>query len=236
MIVQYSALTNRGKIREENQDSLIVENRRMNSNEFATSGTANTSSPVCFAVFDGMGGAQCGRDASALAADILLDQAENCSLTDAFYSINTSIEEFAQAEDLHTMGTTAAVLLFKDNTVNICNIGDSGIYCFHQDRMIRLYENHSIQIGNDGKRYLTQYLGLDSKEMQIEPFEQNIKLESGYRFMICSDGLTDLVSEMEILEIAYKTALSDVCHSLFTRAMENGGKDNISVIIIDVKS
>jgi len=236
MVIQYAALTNKGNIRKENQDSLIIENRRINSDAYTDAGTASTAAPVCFAVFDGMGGGQCGRDASVLAADMLLDQAGRSSLTEIFHNINASIEAFVQANDLHSMGTTAAVLRFQDRAVEICNIGDSGIYCFYQDRMVRLSENHSIQIGNAGKRYLTQHLGLSSKEMRIEPFEQNIKLESGYRFLICSDGLTDPVPETEIFEITSEAPLRDVCQTLYARAMENGGNDNISIIIMDLKA
>lgn len=236
MVIQYAALTDKGNLRKENQDSLIVENRRITSDAYTGAGTASTAAPVCFAVFDGMGGGQCGRDASVLAADILLDQAESGCLTDAFYTINAAIEAFVKANGLHAMGTTAAVLRFQGNAVEVCNIGDSGIYCFYQDRMMRLSENHSIQIGMDGKRYLTQHLGLSSKEMRIEPFEQSIKLESGYRFMICSDGLTDPVPEPEIFEIASKAPLGEVCHTLYARAMENGGKDNISLIILDLET
>lgn len=235
MVIEYAALTNRGKIRKENQDSLIVENRSINSNDYTESGTTDTVAPVCFAVFDGMGGGQCGREASVLGADMLLKQADTCFLTEAFYNISASIEECIKTKDLHSMGTTAAVLRFKDRTAEICNIGDSGIYCFYQDRMIRLYENHSIHIGVSGKRYLTQYLGLDSKEMRIEPFEQKVKLESGYRFLLCSDGLTDLISEEEIAEIVSGASPAEVCNGLFARAMQNGGTDNISIVIADIK-
>lgn len=234
MKIAYSALTNKGKTRKENQDCLLLARYKSNDNDFFTSGTISTDSLPCFAVFDGVGGGQCGREASDLAAEVLLSKKGAGSLLETFYDINIAIEKFIQDNSLFTMGTTAAAIVFGENTAEICNIGDSGIYCFYQNRMVRLFENHSIQIGTAGKRYLTQYLGIGQEEMQIEPFSQMVKLCSGYRFLLCSDGLTDLVSEAEIAEIVSEDSAADACKRLFEQAMTNGGNDNISIIIADV--
>jgi len=234
MKIAYSALTNKGKIRLENQDSLFLVDRRINEEAFSESGTLDSGESLCFAVFDGMGGGQCGRDASVLAADLLPLMRTGCSLPAAFSKINAAMETYMTDHALTLMGTTAAVIVLSGETAELCNIGDSGIYCIYRDRMVRLSENHSMQIGAGGKRYLTQYLGIRSEEMQIEPFAQTVRLCSGYRFLLCSDGLTDLVSEPEVGELMADASAKDACEALFARAMEHGGKDNISIILIDL--
>ena len=234
MKIEYAALTNKGKIRKENQDSLFIVHQRINVEDYFASGTAETDAPLCLAVFDGMGGGQCGREASVLAADTMGALEDTCALSAIFQAVSAAIEKYMKDHALLSMGTTAAALMLSGDCAEICNIGDSGIYCFYQDRMIRLFENHSIRIGTGGKRYLTQYLGINSAEMQIEPFAQMVKLCEGYRFLLCSDGLTDLVSETEIAEIVTGACVSNACKELFARAMQNGGKDNISLILVDI--
>lgn len=236
MKIKYSALTNKGRIRKENQDSLLLAHRSINADDFFESETIEAEAPLCFAVFDGMGGGQCGREASVLAAEMLCSLQGALPLAEGCRQINAAIEAYMKEHDLLSMGTTAAALVFNEGAVEICNIGDSGIYCVFQDRMVRLSESHSIQVGGGGRRFLTQYLGLRSTELQIEPFVQTVKAESGYRFLLCSDGLTDLVPETEIAETLAGTPSADACRKLYALAMQTGGKDNISIILADIIS
>lgn len=85
------------------------------------------------------------------------------------------------------------------------------------------------------KPYLTQFLGIDPEELRIEPFIQSGYYQAGDRYLLCSDGLTDMVDQDVIGEVLIQHEYPEDCaENLKKLALENGGRDNITVIVIDV--
>jgi len=146
------------------------------------------------------------------------------------------------------MGTTVASLLLGEKIVAIAHVGDSRIYLIRGDSIERLTEDHSLimeQIkqgiisGKEAKNsamknVITQALGVEEELIptvnEIIPFDNDL-------FLLCTDGLTDLVYDEEILEIIlkYRPNLDQVSQALIDRANEKGGIDNITTILVNVK-
>ncbi len=141
------------------------------------------------------------------------------------------------------VGTTASMLCFNGNKVNVCNIGDSPIFLFNDYGLVPIFEEHTGRktaeriFGKDKvpqKKYpLTQHIGIDPDEMIIVPFANTLEVQAGSQYLICSDGLTDMVKEERISEVS--NSVSDKVSILFEEALQNGGKDNITIILIQTK-
>ena len=143
------------------------------------------------------------------------------------------------------------LLFIKDNKAISYNIGDSRIYLKRKRNLYLLSEDHTeaqhlIRMGllneedapgHEANNLLTQYLGILPEEMIIEPYEsQEVKLKKNDILMICSDGLTDMVTDDEIANIMAQRELSssEMAKKLAATAQEHGGKDNTTVIVIKV--
>ena len=101
---------------------------------------------------------------------------------------------------------------------------------FFLDIIIRIIKYDGI---TGRKPYLTQYLGIDPDEMMIEPYIKSYYLQEGDTFLICSDGVTDMVEEQEICRIlAHNEDVGDCVDLLIQAALDGGGKDNITAIVV----
>lgn len=171
-------------------------------------------------------------------------------LIDSLISANKTIFDAANTEKkFQGMGTTVATLLAGKNNVAIAHVGDSRIYLIRDNSIECLTEDHSLVMEqlkrgliteeqaekSDLKNIITQALGADSI---VTPSVDELVPIKGDIFLLCSDGLTDLVSDEEILEIVWKnrTALDRACESAIDRANERGGKDNITTILVRFKN
>lgn len=155
--------------------------------------------------------------------------------------INTAVVR--NANDRHTtrMGATLAMLYFTSHRYYICNLGDSRIYQLRKNKLTQLSEDHveKLQLydrnGNPRKAPLTQHLGIDPNEMVIEPHIANGWIRHGDQYLLCSDGLTDMLSDEEILNIMNRPQkTSEHVGCLIEAALEKGGKDNITVILCKI--
>jgi protein phosphatase len=158
---------------------------------------------------------------------------------------NRVIYEVAgQRERYYGMGTTVAVLAITPKLIITANVGDSRIYMVGNGKIERLSEDHTMvakqvelgiitkQQAEDSplKHVLTRNLG-SSEDLDAEVFE--IERRGGFRFVLCTDGLTDLVSDEEILALAEKEADPEVlCRSLVEKALSRGGGDNTTVVSV----
>ena len=135
------------------------------------------------------------------------------------------------------MGTPAAILYFYFEKVYICNVGDSRIYQIKNGNIMQLSKDHVVNIVNEKtKPALTQNLGIPEEEMKIEPYISKCNCNMGDKFLICSDGLTDMVSEEAILQIVNQHKnVKEIVEELLETALENGGKDNTTIIVCEVK-
>lgn len=198
-----------------------------------------------FAVFDGMGGERRGEAASYIAADTFgkcLDEYIQTGMThrailyDACYTMNDEICAYAREHKIRAMGTTAAIMEFAGGSAYLCNLGDSRIYRLRGEKLTQLSQDH-VASGYFGRKApLTQCLGIEPTEMILEPYIRRCELRPGDKFIACSDGLTDMVSDREIHEVMDKNDSPENCvQELLAKALKNGGRDNVTIAVCEVK-
>ena len=250
------AFTHCGKVREKNEDNLIFsgnvldkEHTRMNGRLFQGRYTGKTVE--LFGVFDGMGGYSNGEEASWIAAEtareFLYDirtAFEVQQLKEICFQANKEVCRRMDEEHI-TMGTTASMICLKDKQLHICNIGDTPIFRMRDGKLESIFREHSQRVfyekvmgpeAVEGKHFpLTQCIGIRPEEMKISPYLDTLEWQEGDRYLICSDGLTDMVFRKEIM--AYMNAEHDLNvlgDTFLQAALENGGKDNITMILLEM--
>ena len=231
MKLEYTALSNRGKVRLENQDTIFLPTGWINEETFETHDLTDSDQKPIFAVFDGMGGELCGKEASTLAAQTLFALPSDTAFETLCFEMNDAICRYMKENDVKVMGTTAALVRISGETIDYCNIGDSRVYLIDGLNMYRLSKDHTVTMYGDRKA-LTQHLGISPTEMLIEPHTGTVPIKSGSTLLLCSDGLTDLVEELEIGKIIVTTPNQEAARSLIEEALQRGGIDNISIILI----
>ena len=147
------------------------------------------------------------------------------------------------------MGTTFVSASFYDNQVCIMNLGDSRAYALQNGRLTQLSRDHTVvssmvymgrltvsQAKNHPERHkLTQHLGIFEDEMIIEPSIAVSNYELGDRFLLCSDGLTDSVDDLQIQGIlSVGKAPAEIAEALYEQALDCCSKDNITVVIMEI--
>ena len=218
------------------------------------------SSPVSFGVFDGMGGEQYGEQAAYVAA-VAFNKAIGLStasthdthrkrqikkrygnpvelLKDACLTANSRICGLSSEHNDVRIGTTVAAMVYFDTSAWLCNVGDSKIFHIAGDRLQQLSVDHTNQDFlqrhgiTDRRPALTQHLGIMPDEMLIEPYIAQIELNSSDIFIVCSDGLTDMLSTGEIAAVASNgTSVEERVSILIEQSLSRGGRDNITVIL-----
>ncbi|MFX3633326.1 MAG: Stp1/IreP family PP2C-type Ser/Thr phosphatase [Candidatus Pristimantibacillus sp.] len=214
-------------------------------------------------VADGMGGHQAGDVASQLAVHAYRELLElNASKADlsivegkmlirqAIVSANNVVYDMASRnEQYYNMGTTIVAALVIDHHVIIGHIGDSRAYLFSVDGITQLTEDHTLvnelvksgqlsteEAANHPRRnVLTRAVGTDS---EIEVDIQTIELSADNLLLLCSDGLTNMVSDDQLLQTVYEdgSELDDKAERLIQQALHAGGDDNITVVLLQMAS
>jgi len=239
--INYYGISDKGKIRENNEDYFV--SREINKNEYI------------FAVADGMGGHPSGEIASKSACEILLRdflKKENKDITESFKRTFGKINQFLiyegdSVDTLQGMGTTLSVVYIKDRMVHIAHVGDSRVYLLSGKEIKRLTEDHSFvgkmikngMISEENaknhpkKNILYQAMGTkyDIKVQILKPFE--IKRDD--KILLCTDGLTDMVSEDKIQNILLENSAKDSVNKLIKEALKSGGGDNITCIVVEAE-
>lgn len=247
-----ACVCNTGKRRNNNEDNFYFNNIVLPEENDGTEHSLVfeqklENAPLIFGVFDGMGGASDGQVAAFLSANILSEEIKkNVTLHPKKFLdkiillMNDCVCEEAKVR-FNDMGCTAAILYFIENAVYVCNVGDSRIYRLHNEKIEQLSEDHTDAeiLAKQGiknrKPCLTQCIGISPEEMLIEPYIRKDCIESGERYLICSDGLTDMVSLEEIKKTMMTSVDVAKCtEELVTKALNAGGRDNITVIVIQV--
>ncbi len=228
-------ISNQGIVRNNNEDSLQINNKYYNDNNFIGSYILKKNNII--SVCDGMGGEEYGEEASRIAVKHLseLDYKNPTldMLLNAYDVINNEICKVMTDKNTR-MGSTVVTAVIKDNILDIYNLGDSRAYIYN-GKLIQLSKDHTIKNADSKKKgALTQHLGIFSDEVIIEPFTlTDIELVKGSYILLCSDGLYDMVSDEDITEVLSADIKDqDKVNELFERAMNNGGKDNCSFILI----
>ncbi len=226
-----AAVTDTGRVRRANED-------------------AHYARAPLFCVADGMGGAQAGEVASGIAVATLADGLDESlapeqRLAKVVRDANREIHSRSLTEaDLHGMGTTMTVLLLGDDEVTIAHVGDSRTYRLRDGELKRLTRDHSL-VGEMVRRgaltdeeaeqhpqrsILTRALGPDAN---VEVDVHTHGARDGDTYLLCSDGLTTMVSDDAIHEVVSGSqSMQDKARELVRRANANGGTDNITVVAV----
>jgi serine/threonine protein phosphatase PrpC len=226
----YARASDTGKKRRRNEDSYVV-------------------APPLFAVADGMGGAQAGEVASKLAAAALEDTDSGSSsgqerVVSLIQEANRRVYARANTDPATSgMGTTMTVAIVEGQVVTIGHVGDSRAYLVRAGRLEQLTEDHSLvnELLKSGKlspqeaethpqrSVITRAVGTDP-DVEVDAF--TVDALEGDVFLLCSDGLTDMVDDDGILDVVerYHDDLDRVAKSLVSAANRGGGEDNITVI------
>lgn len=232
----------------------IGERRRINQDYVFCSEDTIGKLPNLFIVADGMGGHNAGDYASRFCVEFFKQKIEDSnielpisSIETALYETNEALREKAQEQaDLEGMGTTFVVATIFDKVMYVANIGDSRLYVIGKE-MKQITEDHSlveamVKTGeldrnearvHPNKNIITRALGANAI---VEPDFFEVNLEMGDTVLMCSDGLTNMLEDETIESIVRETDDPETAAATLVRhANQNGGKDNIAIIIIKVE-
>jgi serine/threonine protein phosphatase PrpC len=232
-----TAFTHRGRVRAGNEDTVAVGEWVSEADLRAPfKMQQELSSPLVCAIADGMGGHAAGEVASRYVARRLVGEPEE--LIDAraaartLKAIDAELYQAMQADaDLLGMGTTVVGLVLAPLMVWF-NVGDSRLYRYERGRLMQM----SVDDTPPGPRsgLLTQSLGGALPPVAIVPHVGEAPLTSPARFLLCSDGLTDMLADDDIAD-CMTLSDADAVAEMFELAMRAGGYDNISIIIASVE-
>jgi serine/threonine protein phosphatase PrpC len=224
---RFAVKSDPGRRRRRNEDSYVVE-------------------PPLFAVADGMGGAQAGEVASRLAAGALKEGGDTVEelIQEANRRVHQRSIEDPQAAG---MGTTVTVAVVENDHVRIGHVGDSRAYLIRDGKLEQLTQDHSLvgELVRSGKlaqeeaethpqrSVITRAVGTDP-DVDVDTFV--IDPQEGDLFLICSDGLTDMVTDtaIERLALQQRENLDELVKGLVKAANRGGGEDNITVIAFEI--
>lgn len=227
--------------------------RKLNQDYVYTSEQPVGSLPNLFIVADGMGGHNAGDYASKVTVETIVEKAGNTTETDrarileeAIAAANTLIRTRAkESSDLEGMGTTVVAATCEGKSLCVANVGDSRLYVANRKEIRQITKDHSwvaemVRRGGMGreearnhpdKNIITRAIGADD-DVKIDFF--TVQLKEGDLILMCTDGLTNMLEDEEIRMILDGARdMVEKAEELVEAANERGGRDNISVILID---
>ena len=129
---------------------------------------------------------------------------------------------------------TPALAVFDGMGGESC--GEMAAFVASREHFRQVSTDHVLGRNLLGKAPLTQYLGVPEEQQILEPSIQEIEHKEGYRYLMCSDGVTDMLSDGEIADIlARKIPLADIVELLLERALQKGGRDNVTIVLCEVQ-
>ena len=239
--VQAAVFNNMGNVRRNNEDNFYLNGRYMPLKQMDLGGmfTCEGAGAQMYAVCDGMGGGEAGEEASCMVVEALDSAVRSGGIHSVRELVNLLQKTSNSIHRRHTSltGSTIAMLVLENGHVLILNIGDSRIY--------RLRNGHFKQISMDHvgvqAHSITQYLGMPEDE-PLEPHvrmddvgEWTIGPDDDTVYLLCSDGLTDMVPNTDIRAILLQHSdPADAARTLAEAALRRGGKDNVTVMVVRV--
>lgn len=232
-IPAYGARTDVGRVRDHNEDNYLA-------------------APPLFVVADGMGGHEAGEVASEIAVTVLAQQAPDTldaealsnAVVTANYAIMRAVEDGCGASG---MGTTLTAAMIEGERLLIAQVGDSRAYLMHQSHLQQITRDHSlmsilIETGqitpeeaehHPQRSVITRALG---GGVDTTPDIYELNVAAGDRLLLCSDGLSGMVGEEDLTEILTRFRDPQKCaDQLIKRANMNGGRDNITAVVVDIE-
>ena len=257
MFISAYAASNVGKRRQNNEDNYYFDGNYVNSANDIFAESLN-STELIVSVCDGMGGEEAGEVASQIAVEslnkcykYLLDNNLSDEAIEKYVNYSNDLICGEIKKYKKRMGTTYTLLGIKDGVVTASNIGDSRIYRYSNGVLEQISHDHteaqsmvdagvvsaeeSMKIPE--KHRLTQHLGIFPYEMIIEPYIVRFPVSAGDRYLLCSDGLTDMLTNSEISAIlCKKQSLKTIVDELISSALNKGGRDNVTIVLCEIFS
>ena len=243
--MQSWGLTDPGCVRTQNQDAYQIEQLDRNT--------------LLCVLCDGMGGAKSGNIASSLAVDVFVQEIKrtyhgsmdkekvNQMLRSAVKLANFTVyDQAAQFEEFSGMGTTLAAVLVRGKEATVVNVGDSRVYAVDKNGIYQLTRDHSlvqmmVERGDlspemarsyPGKNFITRAVGTETVA-ECDLFHH--KLERGDCLLLCSDGLSNMMDDQEILfEVVHGVSKQQCCQRLLDIAKNRGATDNVTSVLIQI--
>lgn len=243
--MQYWGLSDPGCVRQQNQDTYVMEQLDRNS--------------AVFVVCDGMGGAKSGNVASSLASDVFVGEIKRCysplmdrekcdqMLRGAVKLANFTVYDQAQQfEEFEGMGTTLVAVLIRGKKATILNVGDSRAYGIDSEGISQLTTDHSVvqmmvdrgELSSEsaknypGKNLITRAVGTESMVM-CDIFHMDVA--KGDYLLLCTDGLSNMMDDQEILfEVVHGGDPAGCCQRLLDIAKTRGAPDNATSVLIKI--
>ncbi len=248
--INAACICNTGKVRSNNEDNFFFDGKILEEDNHGLTkplqAFIDRKHPAFFAVFDGMGGENYGEAASYAAAHALQKIAKKFPrflfnmqqyLESTVQKINRQVVLAAEQRNTKRMGSTMAAILIRKQQIVVCNLGDSRVFLFRDDVLQQISVDHvsSAPVFSNRKPALTQHLGIDPTTMRIEPYVAQLAIQQNDRYLLCSDGITDMLTGQEIEDIIKANPIPTDCVSkLELAALEHGGRDNLTAIICKV--
>ena len=243
--MQAWGLTDPGMVRSQNQDHYAI----------VKLGRDQLLAIIC----DGMGGARSGNIASQMAVEVFVEEVKRTTranmkpdridnmLEQALEMANEAVYEQSQlSEEYRGMGTTLVAAFFQKDQLTVANVGDSRAYLFNKDGVKSITTDHSlvelmVQRGeitreaakfHPGKNLITRAVGTEAK---VSCDLYHLKLNKGDSVLLCSDGLSNVMSDQEIVfEVIHGVNKNDCCQRLMNIANYRGSPDNVTVALIAI--
>ena len=252
--MKYSVAVNShvGKTRSVNQDNFYCEHnfRKLENGNISFYATVEKDSQSIIAVFDGMGGENNGEMASLLAAEVTecycSNNKDRYDVDELINLINLRICDEIKSQGC-TMGSTCVILELINSQFRSWNVGDSRTYLFHNEIISQLSVDHTeantfnsifkgdSEVRPGSENILTQNLGIPEDDFIIEPYiSEWVNINNGDIILLCSDGLTHMADNDSIASILKtKRSVRTKCQELVNLALEHGGLDNITVVLVE---
>ncbi|WP_300383953.1 Stp1/IreP family PP2C-type Ser/Thr phosphatase [Clostridium sp.] len=206
-----------------------------------------------YVVTDGMGGHNAGEIASEIAAESIItyikenikDDIFQKTLKEAIEFANKEVYSLAYKKEKYTgMGTTVVACLITNMGIQIGNVGDSSCFIVKDNRVYKITKDHSLvqelldtgsiskeqAINHPQKNVITRAIGT-GEEVEIDIY--NLNKEDYDYILLCTDGVTnDIVLEEELVKLMDNNNIQEICNELVNKAKRNGGRDNITVMLL----
>jgi PPM family protein phosphatase len=243
--IEMAILSDVGRQRANNEDSYLYWEPDSNK-EFSRKGRLAI-------VADGMGGYEGGQEASRLAVETIRDIYDSSfdgdpqkALIASFITAHDKIQSYAvKHPQLQGMGTTCTAFSIVGANLYFAHVGDSRLYLIRGENISRLTRDHSyvgrlvengIVRSEDAESHpqrhiLTAALG-SGREVEPDFPQHPLTLEEGDYLVLCTDGLWSLVSDLDIATVVRANSPADSCHALIQTALDRGGPDNITVLVL----
>jgi serine/threonine protein phosphatase PrpC len=247
--IEAASLTDVGRQRSNNEDSFIYWEPDSDE-DFRRKGRLAV-------IADGMGGYEGGQEASHLAVETVRSVYDNGfagdpqeTLVEAFEAAHQNIQRFAQDHpQFYGMGTTCTALAIVDRQLSFAHVGDSRLYLIRGETITRLTRDHSyvgrlVESGivrsedaesHPQRHILTAALG-SGRDVTPNVPEHPFPLEEGDTLLLCTDGLWGLVGDPDLARVVQANPPAEACLKLVSMALERGGPDNITVLLLRVSA